>query len=266
MVDEPFRSPVLAVFAHPDDETFGPGATLARLAAEGHPVHLLCATRGEAGTIGESARFGRRRLADLREEELCGACRALGIAAPEILALPDSGLARLEERTLVRPIVRAIRAHRPRLLITFHADGLSGHADHRTVTARTRDSFRMAGEDGLWPDLGAPHRVERLWTYAIPDSKARLITYRKLYSVPDASLDAVIDVGPFVERKRAAVLAHASQKPFIDRMERELGGLDHLWAEEGFVLAEGVAVAPERRPVGDLFDGLPGAEGDAASG
>jgi LmbE family N-acetylglucosaminyl deacetylase len=247
---------VLGLFAHPDDETFGPGGTLARLAAEGHTVHLLCATRGEAGTIGESPRFGRRRLADLREEELHGACRALGIQSPEILWLPDSGLARLEDATLVRPMVRAIRRHRPRLLVTFHDDGVSGHADHRRVTASARQAFHMAGEEGTWPDLGPPHRPRRLWTYAIPASKARLVTYRKLFAVPDETLDAVIDVRPYLKRKKAAVRAHASQKPFIDRLDREVGGLDPFWAEEAFVLAEGDRPAAEERPVDDLFLGL----------
>jgi LmbE family N-acetylglucosaminyl deacetylase len=244
---------VLAVFAHPDDETFGPGATLARLAAEGHAVHLLSATRGEAGTIGDSAREGRRRLGDLREEELRGACRALGIREPEILGLPDSGLSRLEEVTLLRPLVRSLRTHRPEIMITFHADGLSGHPDHRTMTVRSRTAFHLAGEEGLWPDLGPPHRADRLWTYAIPESKARLVTYRKLFAVPDGSLDAVLDVRAFLDRKRAAVRAHASQKPFIDHMEHMLGGLEEFWAEEAFVLAAGTPIPSARKPVSHLL-------------
>ena len=247
---------VLGVFAHPDDETFGPGGTLARLAAEGHDVHLLCATRGEAGTIGRSSSLGRMELAALREAELEAACAALGIQEPEVLALPDSGLARLEEETLLRPIVRAIRGLRPDVLVSFHSDGISGHTDHRTVTARTRRAFDLANQDGLWPDLGAPFAPARFWAYSIPESRARRIKSRQLFSVPDTSLDAVLDVRSFIPRKRAAVLAHASQKPFIDRLEAELGGLDDYWGEEGFVLDAARVPIAEKRPLESLFEGM----------
>ena len=114
MAAPPRGAPVLGVFAHPDDETFGPGATLARLAAEGHAVHLVTATRGEAGTMGPSARLGPRALADLREKELAAACGVLGLQAPLQLSLPDGGLAGLAPETLLRPIVRAVRDIRPR--------------------------------------------------------------------------------------------------------------------------------------------------------
>ena len=247
---------VLGVFAHPDDETFGPGATLARLAAEGHAVHLLCATRGEAGTIGRSSSLGRRELASLREAELAAACAALGIGEPEILALPDSGLARLEEETLLRPIVRAIRSVRPLIILSFHSEGISGHTDHRTVTERTRRAFDLAAQDGLWPDLGRAFAPARFWAYSIPESRARRVKSRRLFAVPDAALDAVLDVRAFIPRKRAAILAHASQKPFIDNLEAELGDLDDYWKEEGFVLEAARVPIVGHRPLDNLFEGL----------
>jgi LmbE family N-acetylglucosaminyl deacetylase len=247
---------VLGFFAHPDDETFGPGATLARLAAEGHAVHLLTATRGEAGTIGQSASLGRQELASVREAELVAACAALGIHPPEILTLPDSGLVRLDEETLLRPFVRKIRTVRPDIILSFQAEGISGHLDHRTVTARVLTAFERAADPNLWPYLGAPFTVQRFWAYSIPESRARRITMRRLFAVPDDAIDAILDVRAYVKAKRAAVTAHASQKPFIDRLEQDLGGLDDYWAEESFVLAAARAPLTEKRPVHDLFEGM----------
>jgi LmbE family N-acetylglucosaminyl deacetylase len=249
---------ILGVFAHPDDETFGPGGALARLAAEGHTVHLLCATRGEAGTIGDSGGLGRRNLASIREEELAKACRALGIHSHRVLTLPDSGLARLDEETLVRPFVGALRALQPELLLSFHAEGISGHPDHRTVTARAATAFDLAAEAERWPELGPPHAVVRFWTYGIPESKARRITHRRIHAVPDEDVDALIDVRDYVDDKRAAVAAHATQKPFIDHLETIVGGLDEYWGEEAFVLERARIPLPpaEPRPVSDLLVGM----------
>ena len=249
---------VLAIFAHPDDETFGPGGTLASLAAAGATVDLLCATRGDSGTIDRSATLGRLRLGDLREKELHAACEALGIRPPEVLHLPDGGLRFLEADTLRRPFVRALRARRPHLVLTFHPSGISGHPDHRTVTARVREAFDLAAEEGLWPELGEPHLAARLWGYSVVASKAAQVTYRTIHAIPDEAADAMIDVRGFLDRERAAVAAHASQKRFVEDLESFLGDLDSFWAEEAFMLLAArvplPAVAP--RPVGSLAFGL----------
>jgi len=247
---------VAAFFAHPDDETFGPGGTMARLAAEGHAVHLVTATRGESGTIGPSASYGRRRLAALREQELHEACRVLGLREPWIFTFPDSGLARLQEETLVLPFVRALRAIRPEIVIAFHTGGISGHTDHQTVTARARTAFALAADGTRWPHLGPPHAADRFWMYCITDSRAEIITSRRLVSVPDDAVDALLDVERYMPIKRAAVNAHASQKSFIDKMEQTVGDLRRIWGIEAFQLAEARTPLPER-PVEDLFAGMP---------
>jgi LmbE family N-acetylglucosaminyl deacetylase len=250
--------PVLALFAHPDDETFGPGGTLAALAAAGHPVHLLCATRGEAGTIGESASLGRERLAAVREEELRAACLALGLRPPRQLGLPDGGLADLDPDLLLRPFLRMIRAVRPAVIVTFHANGISGHRDHRTVTRLAGLAFERAADSRHAPELGSPHAARRLWTYALDESRARRVTYRKLHAVPDAEVDAEIDIRAFVAAKRAAVAAHATQRPFMDHLEEHVGDLEGFWNPESFVLtAARDPLPPGERPVRDLFAGWP---------
>jgi LmbE family N-acetylglucosaminyl deacetylase len=253
------RKTVLCMFAHPDDETFGPGGTLARLSHEGHEVHLVCATRGESGTIDQSASFGRRRLAEIREKELIEAGKVLGIQTTWLYTFPDSGLARLEEETLLRPFVRAVRAFRPDIIIVFHENGISGHTDHQTVTARAVRAFDLAADEECWPDLGSPHAVARLWAYGISDSRAAKITTRKIHSIPDDELDAVLDTTPFIPVKRKAVEAHATQKLFVENLEKQMGDADLMWGKECFVLAKARVGLPGDvvRPVDDLFLGLP---------
>ncbi len=254
---------VLGVFAHPDDETFGPGGTLARLAAEGADVHLLTATRGESGTIGPSGGLGRLRLAAIRERELVDACAVLGIRPPVFLYLPDYGLGRLEEETLLRPIVRVVREVRPDTLLVFHSNGISGHLDHRTVTERTLTAFARAADPDFAPELGTPHPAARMWGYCIPESRTRKITWRRVHGVPDAEVDAEIDTREFLKAKREAVNAHATQRAFIDDMEARLGGLEGIWSSEGFVLMAARAPLPAGapHPVDDLFLGMPGGAG-----
>ncbi len=248
---------VLGVFAHPDDETFGPGGTLARLSDEGHTVHLLCATRGEAGTIGDSASYGPARLAELRTAELIDACRVLGLEPPRFLDLPDGGLSALDPDRLLRPIVEAVRRHGPSILIVFDKGGLSGHADHRTMTARALEAFDAAASSAYAPELGAPHAVARVWAYCFPESMASRVTFRQLVSTPDEKVDARIDILAVAPRKHAAVAAHASQKPFIDRLAEEVGDLDAYWSPEAFVLERSRAALPAgERPVDDLFAGM----------
>jgi LmbE family N-acetylglucosaminyl deacetylase len=104
--------------------------------------------------------------------------------------------------------------------------------------------------------LGPPFAAQRYWAYSVPDSRARRVTTRKLFAVPDKDLDAILDVRAYVPAKKAAVAAHASQKPFIDRLEKDLGGLDEYWAQESFVLAAARVPLTGPRPVDDLFEGL----------
>ena len=245
---------VAAVFSHPDDETFGPGGTLAKLARQGAEVHLLCATRGEAGTIGESAQLGRERLAEIRTRELEDACGVLGIQPPRWLDLPDGGLSEQPPAQLDDRVVGFLRTARPRIVLTFDPGGLSGHADHRTLTASVARSVVRAGQSER-EDLGAPHGIDRLWYYSIPASRAERVTHRVIHAVPDASVDAWIDITDTLSHKRAAVAAHATQRVFIDQLESHIGDLEAFWNPEAFTLGWAREPLPGR-PVSDLFAGL----------
>src|SRR5512136_1653190 len=115
---------LLAIFAHPDDESFGAGGTLAKYAAEGTRVALICATRGEAGIEGMSP----EEAGQVREQELRTAAATLGLAEVRFLGYGDGELAQADPERVVAQLVSAMRDIRPHVVITFGPDGISGHS------------------------------------------------------------------------------------------------------------------------------------------
>jgi len=110
---------LLAIFAHPDDETFRCGGTLALLARRGVRVHVLTATRGESGSCGDPPLCRADELPAVRERELCCACATLGIEPPGLLDYHDGALADVDEEETVAQVVATIRELRPQVLLTW---------------------------------------------------------------------------------------------------------------------------------------------------
>jgi len=135
--------PVLAVFAHPDDESLACGGTLARLADAGVRVIVMCASRGERGSITGPARDDK--LAQLRAMEAREAAAALGIAHLIMLDHPDGDLQWAHVSELHAEIVMAVRRYDPAAVITFGEDGLYWHLDHVGVHERTTTAVRSLG-------------------------------------------------------------------------------------------------------------------------
>lgn len=147
---------LLAVFAHPDDESCGPGGTLARCAAEGMDVQLLCATRGELGgaPVPDKQRDGL--LAELRTAALRAACKALGVTDCTVLDYPDGSLRHCDQHALEEEIVRVIRRVRPRVIITSDAEE---EGDHGIIARVTTLAWMSAGA------RLAPHLADLLLYY-----------------------------------------------------------------------------------------------------
>jgi LmbE family N-acetylglucosaminyl deacetylase len=223
------RNTLLAVLAHPDDESLVAGGTLARYAAAGWQTALLCATRGEWGPISDYALADYENLGAVRERELRAACEVLGISWLRFLDLADGGveavLGTAAEAPTVEKIVRAIRELRPQNVITFGPDGLYGHADHIAIGQLTTaactlacdpNSFAQHTNEGL-----AAHRVAGL-LYATapqglyPNLMARLAalgqtTHPEHFGVPPENITLTIDIRLFLERKLAALRCHQTQ-------------------------------------------------------
>ena len=247
--------------AHPDDETFGVGGVMARAADEGHRVVVVCATRGEAGEIADPSLATPETLGAVREAELRAAARALGVSDVRFLGHRDSGMAGTPENghpralvnadraTVVAQLVGQIRQVRPDVVVTFEPGGIYGHPDHMTISERATAAVDAAGLAG---GEGKPHRVERLYYIAVPKSVARMFrefaessgaqwgASLDIEAAPDDSeITARVDVSAWIDRKRAAVSAHATQQGTLQGMPEDFR--DRMFATEWFMIARGEA-------------------------
>ncbi|WP_328498573.1 PIG-L family deacetylase [Streptomyces sp. NBC_00414] len=204
---------VLAVFAHPDDESLSAGGTLARHAAAGARVAVVTATWAP----------GTRRAAELAE-----ALRILGAGTPRLLGHADArvprsapGRVRFCDAPLdgaVGELVAHLREFRPEVVVTHDAyGGLTGHPDHVHTHRVTMLAVQAAGLERLYPDAGEPWRPSALYLATHPYSALRVWgghlapRGRTMRSVPDEWITATVDVGPWLEQKVAAVLAHRTE-------------------------------------------------------
>lgn len=136
---------LLAVFAHPDDESLGTGGTLAKYATRGAQIHLLTATRGELGWFGAPEdNPGPEALGQIREAELRDAARVLGIGEVSFLDYRDGELEDEDQRVLVARVAAHIRRVRPQVVLTFDPYGLYGHPDHIAISAATTAAVAAA--------------------------------------------------------------------------------------------------------------------------
>jgi LmbE family N-acetylglucosaminyl deacetylase len=142
------RPRILAVVAHPDDESFLMGGTLARYAFGGVRVALLCLTHGESGYDEQATEDARYLLPRVRKAELARSCSALGVQLLPLLDFPDGKLAEVGAVKLAQPIANIIRLQRPDIVLTFGPEGLTGHPDHKAVHRAATRAFQMAAQPG----------------------------------------------------------------------------------------------------------------------
>lgn len=203
----------MAVFAHPDDETFICGGTLAKFAASGHRVVLVCATKGEMGRrLGVPPIANRETLPDLREAELRTACDALGVSELRLLGLRDKTLEINPREELAERVRRELERVRPGLVITFH-ERLGGHPDHCAIGRAATDAFQAYQSSGA---------KARLWFVAWGGMVRG--AGREALARVGLDLDAVneVDVSRELPEKLAAFRAHRTQS----QMQSELWGPD----------------------------------------
>jgi LmbE family N-acetylglucosaminyl deacetylase len=212
---------LLAIFAHPDDESYRAGGTLALLALKGVQVWVLCATRGELGILKKDS----EETGQIRQTELECACRALGINLPSFLDYRDGTLPQVDEKEAVGHVVRTIRKLRPQILLTWPPSGVSGHPDHVAVSNWTEKAIQLAGDPLAYPEQKeAPHAVDTLYQIVIPSSLAEVLTMPHLNTVPDDEVTLTVDVSAVWDAKMAAIRCHRSQianSPILDAPEEQ---------------------------------------------
>jgi LmbE family N-acetylglucosaminyl deacetylase len=254
-----------AVFAHPDDDTYGVGGTVGLHADTGIEVTAILATSGDAGRILDPSLATPQNLGLVREGEDRAAWGELGVKpAMHFLRHPDGGLQGVPRDELVGRIAELLATARPEVVVTFGPDGVTGHGDHIAVGEAATAGFHRARERS--PEDG----LARLLYVAIPQSRLdrlnALLRERGIEpldptqpfvprGVPDETIAVMVDCSPVYQRKLEAVRQHRTQGELEDVPYE-------LWPEvldrEAFVLAW-----PERareEPVlSDVFEGLPGA-------
>lgn len=222
---EAFKEPpapqrAMAISAHPDDQEFTIGGTLAKWARAGSEIVTVCITSGEAGSNERAApELTKQQLAQIREAEQRAACRVLGIAHVEFLRYPDGTLQPTLE--LRRDLARLIRQYKPDVVlcgdptVRFYGNSYLNHPDHRAAADAALDAvFPSAGTRLIFPELLAeglaPHQVQKIFIHGSEKGE----TY--------------VDIAATLETKIAALREHSSQLGDWDPSE-----MLREWAREG---------------------------------
>lgn len=236
---------LLCVFAHPDDECYGPGGTIARCVLDGGEVFMTTFTAGEAGTIGISKTIARDELARLRRAELAAACEALGIAGHRVLGAPDGGVASVDSAWAVGEILADIRRFRPHVAMTFHRGGVSGHPDHIAVAGFLDRAIAEAGDDG----------PQASYEWGIPRPRSVLYQRPSLVPLEERDIAAVIAIdAAAMDRKIDAIRCHQTQVEFFVSLEQKF---DYRAVANPEHFARGRSrIAAGSAPVTDLFAGI----------
>ena len=203
------KKPILAIFAHPDDESFLVGGALA-LAAKNTHVKIIIATRGEKGRSHIDYEISDHDLASMREQELAEAVNILNVEC-NLLDYKDGELDKANEEEIVARLIKFIRDFNPHSIITFGPDGVTGHRDHIAIGKFTTKAVARIGRDDLYW-IARPQSLQniiesRSW-------KRTAHNYIEIPEVPYTEDDLIrVDVSEIAQVKSKAILSHASQGP-----------------------------------------------------
>lgn len=179
---------ILAVLAHPDDESFGLGGTLALYAQRGVETYYVCATRGEAGTVDEEHLKGFKDTAEMRTAELMRAAKHLGLKEVFFLGYRDSGMPGMEANShpnaqinhpveeVAGRVVKYIRDLKPDVVLTFDPIGGYKHPDHIHIHKATVFAFANADNASFYPEAGDPFKPQALYFQVFPRWFLRAMT------------------------------------------------------------------------------------------
>jgi LmbE family N-acetylglucosaminyl deacetylase len=269
---------LMAVHAHPDDEASSTGGVLAKYADEGVRTVVVTCTNGEFGDSPGGVKPGQdghdeQAVAEIRLAELRESCKHLGVTDLELLGYHDSGMPDWEYKN--RPdafcnvpqsevagrIGALIGHYRPQVVISYDPEGAYQHPDH-VHAARCAEAavaatgipakfYQTAMRRSDWRELWEALREQGV---EVPDvSRFDADTLRQMDEA-EARITTNVDIRPVLERKRAALLAHASQirDSWFSKIPPELG--ERVFGRESFVRASDTTGAPV--PESDLFAGL----------
>lgn len=278
-MEEQRKPGLMGIWAHPDDEAFGSAGTMARATMSGHPVAIVCATRGEEGEIADAALATPENLGEVRERELRNACAAVGVTDVSFLGYRDGHLSEADPEEAIERIVGHLRRFRPDVVVTFAANGGYGHVDHMAIHRLTLAALEAAADPSRYTEQGlAPHRVRKVYFGAmprerllqmreearkqgkdfIPGGNAATLSVEEMGTpMADISTTVKLDDAEF-EAKKRAMAAHATQMPAdspwakaTDEQLREFMGTEVFQ-----LVAPPVSASAFPTPENDVFAGL----------
>ncbi len=197
---------IVCIFAHPDDEAFGPGGTIAKLAQK-NKVYIICATKGEAGK--DSRKEKRGKLYDHRAKELLASAKILGVKKVFFLGFKDGTLSNNLYHAVAGKIEKILKRLKPEMILTHEPGGGSGHLDHIAISMISSYVVEQM-----------PF-IKTILQHCIPDFRARRMGKYFIYRPPGYSLkdiDLIVDVEDVWEMKLKAMQQHQSQKHDVERI------------------------------------------------
>ncbi|MBI4078917.1 MAG: PIG-L family deacetylase [Candidatus Levybacteria bacterium] len=209
---------IVCIFAHPDDEAFGPAGTIAKLAKE-NDVYILCATKGEAGLQNKKLEIKNqndkakiKKLGEIRADELRQSAKVLGVKGVYFLGFEDGTLCNNLYHKLTAKIKRKLLQLKPEIILTFEPKGISGHIDHITVSMVASFLFyKLLFIKEMWQ-----HCLLKEYQYMVGQNY--FIYFPPGYDRSD--VDKTIDVSDVWETKVAAMYCHKTQLKDIKRILR----------------------------------------------
>lgn len=203
---------IVCIFAHPDDEAFGPGGTIAQLARE-NDVYVICATKGEAGKCEPNR---ETPLEHQRAEELQASARVLGVKEVFFLGFRDGELCNNKYHELAEKIEEVLNRLRPEEIMTFELLGVSGHIDHITISMVSSFVFERL------------EFIKKIWYFCISQEMVQKHEHYFIYIPPGYKLSEVNlinDVTDAWDLKLQAMREHKSQSDDADMLLKNMGDL-----------------------------------------
>lgn len=277
---------ILAVLAHPDDESFGMGGTLALYAQRGAAVHLICGTRGEAGEVDEKLLDGFASIAERREFELHCAAEKLGLTTVHFLEYRDSGMAGSAENQHPNALAAAplddvagkiallMRQIKPQVVLTFSPNGGYGHPDHIAIQRATVKAFHLSSDATFVSDLPV-WQPDKLYFSIMPmvwiKLAARILPLlgkdpRRIGRNQDIDLIAIlqdsdypiharINIRQALTQREEAALCHSSQLDGAAMRRGPLRWISLLMPQKDYFMRAYPEVKGKLRE-SDLFEGI----------
>ena len=269
---------LMAVHAHPDDEASSTGGVLAKYSDEGVRTVVVTCTNGEFGDTPGGVKPGEdghdeQAVAEIRLAELRESCKHLGVTELELLGYHDSGMPDWEyknrpdafcnvpESEVAGRIGALIERYRPQVVISYDPEGAYQHPDHvhaaRCAAAAAAASgipakfYQTAMRRSDWRELWDALREQGV---EVPDVRDIPPEMLRQMEERERRITTNVDIRPVLERKRAALQAHASQirDSWFSKIPPELG--ERVFGRESFIRASDTTGAPV--PEDDLFSGL----------